>query len=87
MNTAKTLALGALAALSIGIGSAMAQSEGPSMSVEFYRATDVSTLGHQAAIPAAVPVQSGSSDTDTVRPESRHVLPFNGDYGDLANPG
>ena len=87
MNTAKTLALGALAALSIGIGSAMAQSEGPSMSPEFYRASGVSTQRDEVTIPAAVPVQSGSSDTDTVRPQNSHALPFNGDYGDLANPG
>jgi hypothetical protein len=83
MNTTKTLALGTLAALSIGIGSAMAQSEGPSMSADLYRAITESQWGNQAATP----VQAGSSDTNMIQPENSHALPFNGDYGDLANPG
>jgi hypothetical protein len=87
MNTTKTLALGALAALSIGIGTAMAQSEVPSISSDFYRMINPLPRGDKVAPPTVNPVQSGSSDTDTSRSGARHVLPFNNDYGTLANPG
>jgi hypothetical protein len=36
----------------------------------------------QSTVPASS-VQSGGSDVGT----SRYAPPFNGDYGDLANPG
>jgi hypothetical protein len=83
MNTTKTLALGALAALSIGIGSAMAQSEGALTTSDLIRATTGSVWNEQEATP----VQAGSSDANMIRHESSHAVPFNGDYGDLANPG
>jgi len=35
----------------------------------------------------AARVQAGSSDVGTARSRVGHELPFNGDYGDLANPG
>jgi hypothetical protein len=82
MNTTKTLALAALAALSLGIGSAMAQ-EGGSMPVNFYGVVNAPTASHKVADPR---IQAGSSDVDAVR-SGAHVLPFNRDHGDLANPG
>jgi hypothetical protein len=87
MNTTKTLALGALAALSVGIGTAMAQSEGPSMSKDFYGMIKLLPRGDKVAAPIVNPVQSGSSDSDTIRSGTRHVLPFNNDHGTLAKPG
>ena len=32
-------------------------------------------------------VQAGSSDVGAAKTGIGHVLPFNGNYGDLANPG
>ena len=66
MNTIKTLAFAAVAALSLGVGAAMAQ-EGPNAEV-----SGSAYFGHQ---PSIVPhgqsgmVQSGSSDVE-VRPSS-----------------
>jgi hypothetical protein len=60
MNTTKTLMLAAVTALSLGVGSAMAQ-DGSGGSFPDYQ-----TLREQAALArapaAAMPVQSGSSD-------------------------
>jgi hypothetical protein len=83
MNTTKTLALAALAALSLGIGSAMAQSEGASMPTDFYGVVNAPTEIHKVATTR---IQAGSSDANVVR-SGAHVLPFSGDYGNLANPG
>jgi hypothetical protein len=82
MSTTKTLALAALAALSLGIGSAMAQ-EGGSMPADFYGVLNAPAGTHKIIAPC---IQAGSPDVDAVR-SGAHVLPFNGDYGDLANPG
>jgi hypothetical protein len=66
----------------------MAQSEGPSMSTDFYGLINTSTRGEMmVTAPTSNPLQSGSSDTDPVRPGTSHALPFKGDYGNLANPG
>ena len=88
MNTTKTLMLAAVAAaLSIGASTAMAQSQVPSSSEGDY------FLQRHHAAPRVIlngwagPVQAGSSDVGTERTGSGHVLPFKGDYGDLANPG
>jgi hypothetical protein len=80
MNTTKTVLLAALTALSLGMGSAMAQSEVPA-------GAGNEVGGHQAA-PRIVStrVQAGTSDMGTVR-SGGHILPFNGDFSDLANPG
>jgi len=80
MNTTKTLALAVLAALSLGIGSAMAQ-DGGSMPADFYGVVKTPTGSHKVAAPR---VQAGSPDVHAVR-SGAHVPPFNGDYGDLAN--
>jgi hypothetical protein len=82
MNPTKTLALAALAALSLGIGSAMAQ-DGGSLSADFYGVVNTPTGTHKAATPR---IQAGSPDTNVVRSRA-HVPPFNGDYGALANSG
>jgi hypothetical protein len=94
MNTTKTLMLAAVAALSLGAGTAMAQEGGPSMigpndwSIQQERAV----YAHQTPAPTAAPVQAGSSDVDT----SDHGLasgwvgdksPYRFDYGTLDNPG
>jgi hypothetical protein len=66
MNTSKTLMLAGFAVLSLGVGSAMAQEGGSGLSVPgngWFRATQ--SLTTQA--PAAVSVQSGSSDVDAMR--------------------
>jgi len=82
MNT-KTLMLAAVTALTLGAGAAMAQSEVPSAPPMTY------VSGQRQAAPVTINtwqgrVQSGSSDV--ARPGA-HSVPFNGDYGDLANPG
>jgi len=86
MNTTRNLLLAAVAALSLGAGAAMAQSQVPSSNEGAYFPQQ-----HQAAPKIlngwAGPVQSGSSDIETPRSGFGHVLPFNGNYGVLANPG
>jgi hypothetical protein len=82
----KTFMLAVVTALSLGANSAMAQSEVPGGAQRPNDAqqrhappqtvTDWSTPGQ---------VQSGSPDMDA--PRSNHVPSFNGDFGDLANPG
>jgi hypothetical protein len=88
MNTTKTLMLAAVAALTIGAGTAMAQEGGNGDTLAPYW-----TLARQAdalkvaQAREAARVQAGSSDVGTARSRTGHMLPFNGDYGDLANPG
>jgi hypothetical protein len=77
MTNVKTVMLAAVAALTIGAGSAMAQSEVPSGSGNFWQIPSLNQRPHDR-------VQAGSSDA--VR-NGAHTLPFGGDYGDLANPG
>lgn len=81
MTNAKTLMLAAVAALTIGAGSAMAQSEVPSGAGNFWQ---IPSLNQQPQIKQGR-VQAGSSDVE--RGGVGHVLPFTGNYGDLANPG
>ena len=84
MSTLKTLSLAALAALSLGVGSAMAQNDGPSAPPDGYWSTPTTT--RQAAPTSQV--QSGSSDVNTTTRygTDRAQAPAY-DYGDLANPG
>jgi len=87
MNTTKTLMLAAVAALTIGAGAAMAQEGSTDPGVPYW------TLARQAqALKVAqargnARVQAGSSDVGAAKTGIGHVLPFNGNYGDLANPG
>lgn len=87
MNT-KTLMLAAVTALSLGVGTAMAQSEVPSAPEATYFS------GHRQAAPATIntwagQVQSGSSDVESARfGAGSQALPLPAyDYGTLANPG
>jgi hypothetical protein len=86
MNTTRNLLLSAVAVLSLGAGAAMAQSQVPGSNEGAYFMQQ-----HQAAPKLlngwAGPVQSGSSDVETTGSGVGHVLPFNGDYNVLANPG
>ena len=77
MTNAKTLMLAAVAALTIGAGSAMAQTV-PSRTGNFWQIPSLNQprVNHDR-------IQAGSSDVE----RGSHMLPFNGDYGDLANPG
>jgi hypothetical protein len=84
MSTTKTLALAAFAAMSLGIGGAMAQ-EGPSApdpnygpAQQFYSTAQTAPVAGRSTA-----VQSGSSDVDT----ARAFNPGHYNYGDLANPG
>jgi hypothetical protein len=71
ISTTKTLALAALAALSLGIGSVMAR-DGDSMPTDFNGVVNTPTGNHKVATPR---MSAGSSDPDTVR-TGAHVLPF-----------
>jgi hypothetical protein len=86
MNTTRKLLLVAVSVLSLGAGAAMAQSQVPSSNEGAYFIQQ-----HQAAPKVlngwAGPVQSGSSDVETQSSGIGHVLPFNGNYSVLANPG
>jgi hypothetical protein len=89
MNTAKTLMLAALAAMSLGVGTAMAQDGGGSMTP----ANDYWTLQQRALYAHRAPVvspqvQSGSSDTDAMTHSGTgRGAPVHFNYGALANPG
>jgi hypothetical protein len=84
MKTKTTFMLAAMTALTLGVGSAMAQSEVPSSAAGDY----FSQQRHAA--PKTVKnwwgrVQAGASDVEHAH--VGHVLPFDGDYTTLANPG
>ena len=82
MNTTKTFMLAGLAALSLGIGSAMAQTEMP--------ATNSGSWTGNATPPDSVTVvhvQSGSSEPYAVGFGVSGAPQFRGDYSTLANPG
>jgi|HubBroStandDraft_3_1064219.scaffolds.fasta_scaffold656757_1 hypothetical protein len=78
MNIIKTLGFAAVAALSLGVGAAMAQVDGVDAGAAGYPAN--STIKAPAARPA---VQSGSSDVDGARPAA--MLP--GNYYDVGTGG
>jgi hypothetical protein len=80
MNKTKTILFAGIAALSVGIGSAMAQTETP--------VTGSDTWSNPTTIQSSgTTVQSGSSDVATPAYGASSVAPFNGDYTTLANPG
>jgi hypothetical protein len=88
MNTTKTVMLAAVTALTLSAGAAMAQSEVPSGAEGAYLAQQRQTAPKPATnlwgrIEGRV--QAGASDIEHAH--VGHTLPFNGDYGDLANPG
>jgi hypothetical protein len=87
MTNMKTLMLAALATLSLGVGSAMAQEGGPSMPTMDFWTANVIAAQQAAAANVHQSVQAGSSDTDTVHVGTGGGAPVNFSYGTLANPG
>jgi hypothetical protein len=85
MTNTKTLMLAAVAALTLGVGTAMAQEggNGDALTPYWTLQRQADTL-HRAEARNPALIQSGSSDQWRSGP---HVLPFNGNYGTLANPG
>lgn len=86
MKTFKTLAIAAVAALSLGAGAAMAQ-EGPraTESGSSYFGSQVPTM--QAPAARAGMVQSGSSDVETLPSSDSHYywtpgVPYNNEGGE-----
>ena len=88
MTNTKTLMLAAVTALSLGMGTAMAQegSQG-NPGVPYWTLSRQADALHQMEARNAGRIQAGSSDTGMLKSGMGHVLPFNGDYGDAANPG
>jgi hypothetical protein len=87
MTTTKTLILAAVTALTLGNGAAYAQSEGHDAAVPYWtlqRQADA-LRGAEARNPNLFAVPAGSSDVDHFG--VGHTLPFNGNFGTLANPG
>jgi len=84
MTNAKTLMLAAATALTLGVGTAMAQSEVPSGVAGDYFAGQRQAAPRTAANPWTR-LQAGASDIKSGH--VGHVVPFNGEYTRLANPG
>jgi hypothetical protein len=85
MSTTQMLAIAALAALSFGTGAAKAQSEAAGETgVPYWTLERQHAEARRQAEPASL-TQSGSPDIEKI-PSRAHVLPFNGDYSNLANP-
>jgi hypothetical protein len=76
MNSTKTFMLAAVTALTLGVGTAMAQSEVPSAAQATYFS------GRHQAVPRMINGGAGASDLDW-----QHVGPAHFDYTTLANPG
>jgi hypothetical protein len=87
MTNMKTLMLAAVATLSLGVGSAMAQEGGPSMPTMDFWAAKAIAAQQAAAANAHQAIQAGSSDTDTVHSGTGRGAQINFSYGTLANPG
>jgi hypothetical protein len=86
MTTTQMLAIAALAALSFGMGTAMAQSEtAGEAGVPYWTLARQAEARRQAEAGPGILTQSGSPDIEKI-PSTSHVLPFNGDYSNLANP-
>jgi hypothetical protein len=82
MNTSRTLALAAITALSLGMGTAMAQSDGASAPNPSY-GPGQQFFGAPAGRTSGA-IQSGSSDVDATR-SANHGYGY--DYGTMADPG
>jgi hypothetical protein len=86
VTTTQMLAIAALAALSFGMGTAMAQSEiAGETGIPYWTSARQAEARRQAEAGPASRTQAGSPDIEKV-PSTTHVLPFNGDYSNLANP-
>jgi hypothetical protein len=90
MNTTKTLMLAGFAALSLGVGTAMAQDGGggsfPDYQSTAYKAARDAAVKTVRQAPANATVQSGSSDTDPMESGANHSATFILDHG-LAGAG
>src|ERR1700733_5987211 len=82
MRTTKNLALVALAALSLGMGTAMAQEGGQDYQTPYWTLARQADALRVAQARSDARVQAGSSDVGAARSRVGHVLPFNGDFGD-----
>jgi hypothetical protein len=86
MKSTRMLMLAAVAALTLGTGAAMAQGLTPSGAEGAYYSQQRQNAP-RVQNGWAGPVQSGSSDVGAAGSGQSHIVPFNGDYGDLSNPG
>jgi hypothetical protein len=87
LTNTRMLLLAAAASMAFGIGTAMAQSQVPSAAQGAYFSQ---AQTQQQATPKTAKgfwgrIEAGASDIGHAH--AGHTLPFNGDYGDLANPG
>ena len=90
MTTTKTLMLAGLAALSLGVGTAMAQEGGgPSMPSGGHWQTfwAPGPLNLNPRAPAAAQDQAGSSDAVSTHYRANRGVGAHYDYSDMANPG
>lgn len=85
MPTMKMIAIVALTALSFGTGAAMAQSEVAGETGVPYWTLERQQANATRQTDAASLRQAGSPDIEKI-PSRTHVLPFNGDYSNIANP-
>ena len=83
MTSSKTLFLAAVTALSLGMGVAYAQSEVPAAGAPYWTLDRQADALRQVQARQIGRVQAGSSDVE----RGSHTVPFNGNFGTLANPG
>jgi hypothetical protein len=84
MNTRKTLMLAGFTALSLGMGTALAQEGGSTDPVGPDYWAPSSIAARQAQVAGSGVVQSGSSD---VTPDPRHQIPNWRDLPNYTDPG
>jgi hypothetical protein len=79
--------ISAVTSLSLGVGTAMAQSEVPSAGAPYWTLQRQADTLHaaEARNPNLFAIPAGSSDIDHFGVS--HTVPFNGNFGTLANPG
>ena len=86
MKTTTASMLAGLAALSLGVGTAMAQTETPSMTAGKYWAAQAASAV-KAPADNANQIESGSSDPDSVHSKAGRGTAVHLNYGTLAYPG
>ena len=84
MTIAKRLMISAVTSLALGVGTAMAQEGGQDYQTPYWTQARQIDVLRVAQARSNAQVQAGSSDVER---SGAHVLPFNGDFSDLANPG
>jgi hypothetical protein len=83
----RMLMLAAASAMAFGIGSAMAQSQVPSSAEGAYFSQPQAQQQGAPKTAKGFWGRIGAGASDIEHAHVGHALPFNGDYGDLANPG